>query len=89
VIEMSEDRLIRMEDLLTQLVSMVGTLKVDVDIIKSDMDTMKNDIADVKCGLTEFKETNERDHAEIMSRLKDIESDQIIFGRKPFVMKGI
>ncbi|WP_456277524.1 hypothetical protein [Bacillus sp. AK128] len=66
---MNEERVERMEGLLTQLVSMVGSLKVD-------MEAMKKDMEDIKFELKEFKETNEREHSEILSKLKDIESDQ-------------
>ena len=92
VTKVSEKQMDRFEGMLTQLVSMVGHLKNDVesmksdmdimksdmDTMKSDMDTMKSDINTLKVDMNNIKDTQERQHFEVMGKLELLRIDQEI-----------
>ncbi|MDX5474992.1 MAG: hypothetical protein LPK00_05590 [Bacillaceae bacterium] len=87
---MIEKRLDKMEDMLSQLIQMVGSMKVDQEEMKKEQLEMKIEQKEMKQTQKSFEQLlhelkytqekmvadNERDHHEILKRLKGLERDQ-------------
>ena len=68
---MSENQMDRFEGMLTQLVSMVGHLREDVEMIKADLNNVKKDV-------TILKQTQEKQHVEVIGKLELLKADHEI-----------
>ena len=80
---MMEKRLDKMEDMLSQLIQMVGSMKVDQEEMKQEQKGMKQKqqlteqlLHELKYTQEKMAEDNEREHGEILKRLKGLERDQ-------------
>jgi archaellum component FlaC len=80
---MDEQRLDRMEDMLTMLISMVGNLNKQQQIMHEELQGVKNDLHVVKGELQVVKEDqssirseNEMHFSEILKKLTEFQSDQ-------------
>jgi uncharacterized coiled-coil DUF342 family protein len=103
VMKMIEERLDRMEDMLTTLIKMVraqneklnglsqdqAVMKVEMSDMKQEMSDMNEEISGVKKEMTDTKEEmsslkneNTKRHAEVLSKLADIQADQDYIWKK-------
>lgn len=73
----------KVEDMLSQLIRMVGTLQSDVQAIKVDMQEMKAEMQEMKADIQKMKldierieSTSERRHTIVMKELRALKIDQ-------------
>jgi archaellum component FlaC len=69
---MEQKQLDRMEDMLTNLIKIVGTLSNDFQVMKEEMQEMKQDLQDVKKDVEEVK----KEQAVTNRILTDMRADQ-------------
>ncbi|WP_413375770.1 hypothetical protein [Alkalihalobacillus sp. 1P02AB] len=84
-----EERFNKIEDMLSQLIHMVGTMKAEQEEMKSEITGIKADLGTVKREQGELKDTvnilkrdNEHAHKEMAETLKSLESDQDFIWKK-------
>jgi archaellum component FlaC len=80
---MEEQRLDRMEDMLTNLIFMVGNLnkqqqlmQEDLRVVKEDLQVVKEDVQVVKEDQSTMRSENNKQFSEILKKLTDFQSDQ-------------
>ncbi|MGP4064465.1 hypothetical protein ACTWPF_06030 [Oceanobacillus sp. M65] len=87
---MSEERFDRMENTLSQIITMLGNVMEEQTAMKTDQATMKEELTTLKDmqaamkadqatmwkEITAMKEENKEQHTEVMDKLKTIEADQ-------------
>lgn len=73
----------KVEDMLSQLIKMVGTIQVELHEVKQDVQGVKQELQEVKQGqqemqskIQEIETKSENRHKEILERFKDLETDQ-------------
>ncbi|MBM4761347.1 hypothetical protein [Bacillus sp. B15-48] len=85
----------KMEEMLSQLIKMVGTIQADQQEMKQDMEEMKRDMQEMKQDQQEMKQDQlktqnklqdieikqKEHHKELVDRLKAIENDQQILSQ--------
>ncbi|HLO11346.1 MAG TPA: hypothetical protein VK190_03735 [Pseudoneobacillus sp.] len=86
---MDEQRLDRMEDMLTKLISMVGNLNKQQQMMQEDLQNVKSDLEVVKEDQYTMRSENEKHFSEILKKLTNFQSDRITFGGKFREMKEI
>ncbi|MDZ5471899.1 hypothetical protein SM124_09075 [Bacillus sp. 31A1R] len=72
---MDNNKLDRLEDMVSQLINIVGETN---EMVRS----MKTEISDMKVEISDMKAKNENRHKEVMGRLQDIEVDQDLLWEK-------
>lgn len=79
-----------MEDMLSDLIKLVGSMKVevygikteivsmktDIATMKTDIATMKTDITTMKTDISNLDAKVDKNHTEVMCKLKDMKLDQ-------------
>lgn len=80
---MSEEKLDRMEGMLTQLVSMVGkmnerqnAMESTINSMKADMDSMKGGIVQLNNRVDKLEKKSEQRHQDIKDQLTLVRADQ-------------
>lgn len=80
---MNDQRLDKIEDMLSQLIGMVGKLNEEMQEMKKEQQEMKKDIQEMKKEQLEFKiqlneieQKNEKRHEQIIERFQTFERDK-------------
>jgi rubrerythrin len=77
-----EERFNKIEDMLSQLIHMVGTMKAEQEEMKADLGTVKREQGELKDTVNILKRDNEHAHKEMLETLKSLESDQDFIWQK-------
>ncbi|SFB32547.1 hypothetical protein SAMN04488072_11615 [Lentibacillus halodurans] len=76
---MDAQRSERMENMLSQLISMVGSMRTEQTAMKEEQAAMREELAEIKNEQTDMKQKmteNDKRHREIMDEFKILRADQ-------------
>lgn len=77
-----EERFDRIENMLGQLIGMVGTMSKEQKEMKVEQTSMNADITDIKAEQTSMKAENKERHLEVLKRFSTMEADHNLIWEK-------